>query len=238
VRKKSKRPKFKNPYKTENELCNVLIDYARLNGWKVYPETSGFDILLVKDIQMGIQAKLKANIDVLAQVVKYDNASPHLKAILVPIASKEFREIANALKIFVIEAATLSWNFNTWKEVWTKEIKISLDSYNKKYLIMPKEECWIPDIEINVAAGIKSPKTITPWKIKAVLLCIKLRQFGFITSKDFKDEGLSMTIWKRKKWIIDSGSKNGNLIKYIVNTKVELPDQKYPEIVLAIQNSK
>jgi hypothetical protein len=246
-RYKNNQPKFINPYKLESELCDVLIEYARKNGWKVYCETSGYDLLLVRDIQIGVQAKLKANIDVLAQVIdgiqsynthhKNINPSPHLRAVLVPHASIEFYKVASALGIFVIEGATLEWNYKTIENYWNKKIDTDLDGYNKNYLIMPKYNCWIPEVEINIPAGVKSPKIITEWKVKAVKLCILLEERGYLTSQDFKDMKVSMGLWV-KKWLLNTKEKNGKLFKYVRNARATLPDQLYPEIVEAIKNSK
>lgn len=229
---KRKKPRFKNPYGLENELCDVLIKHARSNGWKVYPETSGWDLVLVKDIQMGIQAKLKDNVDVLSQALA---DGPHVKAVLVPRASLEFRTVANALGIFIIEGLVRVKD-TLGGEYWTKEIKTNLEEYNKKHLNNPKNLCWIPEMEINVPAGVKSPKSITKWKVKAIKMCFKLNKKGYLTSKDFQEAKLSITLWK-KKWLVDSGKKDGKLTKYVKNPNATLPDQLYPEITEAFSRN-
>ena len=241
MRQKNKKPKFKNPYKSENDLCNVLIEYAKDDGWKTYPETSRWDILLVKNgIQIGVQAKLKDNIEVLAQAIyEEDGFSPDIRAVLVPHASKYFKKVADGLRVFVIEGARLDWNFNITRSAegnWVKEIITDLNRYNKKYLRESKNKCWVPEVEINTPAGIKSPKLITPWKIKAVKLCLKLNEVGFLTSKDFAEEKISITLWK-KKWLIVNG-KIGKSNKYIKKVGAILPDETYPEIVEAIKRNK
>lgn len=226
---KRKKPRFKNPYDLESELCDTLAAYARSHGWLVYPETSGWDLLLVKDIQIGIQAKLKDNVDVLSQALP---AGPNVRAVLVPRASKEFRKVANALGIFIIEGLVKKKD-SLGRKYWTREIKNSLDSYTKKHLTYPRNACWVPDVVVNVPAGVKSPRLVTEWKMKAVKLCLKLNECGYVTSKDFKNAGLSMIIWKMK-WLTDSGKKDGKLIKYVKRLKVKLPDELYPEIVEAL----
>lgn len=247
MRRQRNQPKFINPYKSEHELCDVLIQHAKENGWSVYPETSGFDILLVKDIQIGVQAKLKDNLEVLAQSVEYcsfynkhsdfvfTTPEPDLHAVLVPRSSKDFQKVARALGIYVIHGAIPKWDFTTGKCEWIKAIEpyTSLDKYNKKYLTNSKKKCWVPEIQISVPAGVKSPKLVTEWKIKAIRLCIKLKQNGYLTSKDFKDEKVNMTLWVNK-WIINSGEKIGKLVKYIKAPNAKLPDELYPEITNAI----
>lgn len=218
-------------------MCNTFIAYAKKDGWKVFPETSGWDLLLVKDIQIGIQAKLKDNIEVLAQTIPspYDKIGPNIRAILVPHASKEFRAVANALNIFVIEGSICSTDVLR-RKYWRKEIKTDINKYNKKYITHPAKLCWVPDIEIDVPAGVKSPKSITEWKIKAIKLCFELNKKGYLTSKDFQKYKLSITIWKIK-WLIDSGKKDGKLIKYVKNPNATLPDELYPEITAAISRN-
>jgi len=190
----------------------------------------------VKDIQIGVQAKLKDNLEVLAQTISFYGPAPDLRAVLVPRASKEFLTVARALKIFVIIGASLEWNYITAKGRWVKEIETDLDKYNKKYLTNSEKKCWVPEVEINVPAGVKSPKVITEWKIKAVKLCIKLNQRGYLTAKDFKEAKVSMVIWKIK-WLISNGKKDGKLTRYVKNPNATRPDELYPEIVEAIQGS-
>ncbi len=239
-----KLPKFKNPYKLESELCETLIKYAKSHGWKVYPETSGWDILLVKDIQIGIQAKLKDNIKVLSQTVDYVNPkfkakypSPHIKAVLVPRASQDFKRVAFALGIFIIEGVNVE--YLDFKFQWTKQIKTNFNNYSRDahYFTEPAKLCWVPEIEPNMIAGTKSPKLITPWKIQAVKMCLLLNNKGFLTSEDFKKENMSMTIWQQNNWIINSKEKEGRLTKYVKNTNLDLPDTLYPEITESIKKS-
>lgn len=182
---------------------------------------------------MGVQAKLKDNVEVLAQALAM---GPNVKAVLVPMASKKFRKVANALGIYIIEGLIRKKDA-LGRKYWAREIKTDLDKYSKKHLNYPKNLCWVPDVEINVPAGVKSPRLITEWKIKAIKLCFKLNEKGYVTSKDFKDAKLSMTIWKIK-WLVDSGKKEGKLVKYTRNTGAKLPDELYPEIVEALRTKK
>jgi len=53
---------------TEADLCTQFI--AAATGWTAYPETRGWDMLLTRrGIQVGVQAKLQANEDVLLQAM-------------------------------------------------------------------------------------------------------------------------------------------------------------------------
>lgn len=240
---RKKHKKFKSPYTSENELCNALIEYARSNEWKAYPETSNWDILLEKNNkQIGVQAKLKDNINVLYQAVSHrnHNAEPDIIAVLVPNASFEFIIVAKELKIYVIEASNQQWNnypYGKCKTETIKKINISLDNIPEVFCRNPKHKCWAPEVEINVPAGVKSPREITPWKIKAVKMCIKLNEKGYLTSQDFKDAKLSMTLWVREKWLLNTGEKDGKLAKYVKNTNSILPSESYPEVAEALQKN-
>nr|WP_139181169.1 hypothetical protein [Pseudomonas aeruginosa] len=55
---------------SEAELCAAFIDeFNRVPGWTCYPETAGFDILVVhaEGRQIGVEAKLQLNAKVAAQ---------------------------------------------------------------------------------------------------------------------------------------------------------------------------
>jgi hypothetical protein len=231
-----KKASFKNPYTSENDLCNTFIEYAKNNGYKIYCETSGFDILVVKDdFQIGIQAKMRGNIEVLAQIVDWpqDSIGPNIRAVLIPHSTPEFKRICVALGIYIIEATRKRSRFFNLPEVWIKEIQPLPNQYDALYLRQMKR-CWVPDINIEVPAGVKSPKLITPWKIKAVKLCMLLDEKGYLTSQDFKNVRVNMTLWK-KKWLTDSKQKEGKLTKYIKKVGAKLPDETYPDILEAIK---
>ena len=78
------------PFATEGALCEAFAEWARAEGFTVYPETAGWDMLLVAadGHQLGIEAKLSLNLKVLAQALKGCTYSaergPDYRAILVP----------------------------------------------------------------------------------------------------------------------------------------------------------
>lgn len=52
------------PIGKESELCDLYIrDFNNVSGWTCYPETAGFDILVVHQDgrQIGVEAKLSLN---------------------------------------------------------------------------------------------------------------------------------------------------------------------------------
>lgn len=84
-------------FPTEAALCEAFIrDVQAIRGWIVYPETAGFDILLVREDtghQLGIEAKLRLNEKVIDQILPSDwsnlcnDEGPDWRAVLVPEGS-------------------------------------------------------------------------------------------------------------------------------------------------------
>ena len=84
------------PFPTEAALCAQFIELIDKRIWTPYAETQGWDILLVRRVdgfQIGIQAKLSLNIDVIAQAIESSGhwsataAGPDCRAVLVPEAA-------------------------------------------------------------------------------------------------------------------------------------------------------
>jgi hypothetical protein len=61
-------------FATEADLCAAFVtDIQKVKGWKIYPETAGFDLLLVREedgAQLAIEAKLALNTKVLEQALE------------------------------------------------------------------------------------------------------------------------------------------------------------------------
>lgn len=104
---------IKSVFENEAALCAAFIA-ALPEGWTAYPETAGFDILLVRadGAQIGVEAKMTLNAKVLLQSVdgmysqwESEKAGPDWRAALVPYgtAGAEMQRIARHLGITVIE---------------------------------------------------------------------------------------------------------------------------------------
>lgn len=60
------------PFPTEAALCAAFIAAIDKRAWTPYAETAGWDILLVRKVdgfQIGVQAKLVFNLDVVNQAI-------------------------------------------------------------------------------------------------------------------------------------------------------------------------
>lgn len=205
----------------EAELCEALMKRARKEGWLVYPETADFDILLVATAKtkavresrhylgtinagdmIGVEAKLSANVHVLAQAIDRGFASrtatgPDFRVALVKKAPRAFRDVARALGVGV-------WTLKTCDD-WR-----TLHPGSKRW--EPKRRPTLPEIIPSGPAGMPAPRRLTPWRIKALKLCLRLELIGFITSADFRELRLDRRIWV-ERWLQPDG-KVGRLTRY------------------------
>lgn len=215
-----------------------FAEAAAAKGWTVYPETSGCDLLLVATDrvttrgcrpgdQIAVQAKLRANVEVLAQALPDLRASsgPAFTAVLVPKCTREFRAVARRLGVLVISAAKLRGG------------PITFDWVNDTTRLEYSVPLWTPDVEVWTDPGVAAPKSITPWKMAALRLCVVAMNQGYLLASDFKSARVSMTVWRRKKWIHDSGLRIGKQARYVLVDEKSPPHVLYPEVFASIRNS-
>lgn len=191
----------------------------------MHPETSGWDLLLARgDLQVGIQAKLRPNLAVLAQALpctrSFDDAGPgpDVRAVLVPEASGPFRRIARELRITVFDM--LGQDFEhvvAAARLWETT-----------------EHEWMPPAEvIGIGGGRSGPVQITQWKVAALNLCLRLRARGHVTRADFRELKISPTTWLNSRWLrVD---KVGKQWRYTIGDVGPLPDERWPEIAMSLK---
>lgn len=247
-------PKYKNPYASENELCEAFTAFATHRGWRVFPETAGFDLLLVatRDVvlrgvmpgdQIGVEAKLSDNVEVLYQALPRNDTAvgPNFHAVLVPRAKPAFTVLARRLGIVAFEGCGLRWNSERWdRREWTRDVfAFHPLLYQSRHYYT--EACWHPEIDVWVPPGVSGPRRITPWKVAAVKLCLHGKTQGYLTSDDFRTFGISMSRWVRGAWVVATGEKRGRRNLYVVNesnTKDPPPHLRWPEIADALRHAK
>lgn len=200
-------PKEKT-FATEAALCAAFIE-SLPDKWIAYAETAGWDILLVRKadgFQIGVQAKLRLNTDVINQALdrygiwSVEHAGPDCRALLVP-SSSGFARICEYLALVVITphhqlARSTRWrfdpslpdappatDFNHWPE-WAPARRHDLPEY-------------VPD----VAAGSKAPVQLTDWKIKAIKLAVLMERNGAVQRADFKHLHLDHRRWVEGRWL-------------------------------------
>lgn len=237
----------KSKFKTESEMCAAFQRQMKACGWRVFPETSGFDILLVagstarwgatwkkqlveEGLQIGVEAKLRPNIKVLYQSLPMRHGArsgPDFHMVLTPTHSSEFVAVAGRLGILVASI--------------TPEIRFKGDNDLRMPPLFPfarclySEPCWVPGVEVEMSAGAASPRTISPWKLKAVRFCIEAEKRDFVTASDFAEAGLSASTFVRQRWFVVCG-KIGRYNRYQLNRDAaDAPHRRFPEVAAAIR---
>lgn len=221
---------MKSKFSSEIEVCAQFI--AKLpEGWIAYPETEGWDILLVRDAdgtQIGIEAKLTLNAKVLLQAIegvysRYFNnrGEPDFRAVLVPsgTAGHELSILAKRLGVTVIEI--MSNEANEYAAT-AEGLRYGLRNYRSNVAFfspdLPRmdnhwttEDHWIdrvpykrhklPEYVPDVKAGASGPSSLSPWKIKAIKIAITLEKRGYVTIADFKHLDIQRQRWLDMGWI-------------------------------------
>ncbi len=172
-------------FKTEADLCRAFIEQAGAEGWTAYPETAGFDALLVNAAgeQIGVQAKLRFNLKVLWQITdvpEHDKTcDPDYRAVLVPSMDYASRRLCGLLGVALLvpdkdrpvadAVAGLGWN--------------------------PYRRHTLPEFLPDVRAGASAPVQLTHWKIDALKVIAAAEVRGFVTRADFKRVGIDSRRW-------------------------------------------
>jgi hypothetical protein len=230
ARERARRAEATASFRTEGALCDAFAAQARCEGYAVHAECSGWDLLLVcrsSGTQVGVQAKLRATIDVLAQALGYGQSGegPDHHAVLVPVAMHGFEKVARALRLLVFDAKALRGDGGI-REAAARAVYWEHAT-----------RAWTPPVEVvGFGGGRPGPKQLTPWKIGACRLCALLRRRGHLTREDFRGERISVG-W----WIDAAGTRSpvlraervGRGWRY-VRTGAPLPDERWPEVVNAL----
>jgi hypothetical protein len=215
-----KRLKFTKSYKLESELCDDFRAWLLANHpeWTIYPETGEWDMLCVHQTtgdQVGIQAKLKANCCVLRQAVdgmtgidyggdrKMKLAGPHYRCVLVPSFDDDFMKVCRILRVVAFKAsADQKFDHTTRDYVTTHgfETKWQPSPFEKregwransseKYRIDTQKPVKLPEYVPDVAAGVKCPTQLTPWKIGMLRVIAIIEIRGHVTNKQAKEHGI------------------------------------------------
>ncbi len=228
-------------FKTEAELCEALSTAARALGFKVFSETAGFDLLLVSESakgfdagdQIGVEAKLRANWQVLYQALPRPLGihHPDFYCVLVPTCDRDYCELAGRLEISVIVGHEL---------VGSDLHMFPFDMHRRRrwYRQRAKGTCWVPDVEVvGMAAGTKSPLQITQWKMNAIKVCMRGVHNGFLTKKDFEECHVSMPRFLEMGWIkgydmVREGKKR--VKRYVLVDEAMPPHLKFAQITDAL----
>lgn len=200
--------KAEKAFVSEAAMCKRFLS-ALPDEWVSYPETAGWDILLVRKLdgfQLGIQAKLKLNAHVISQsleeygVWSVDRPGPDCRAVLVPWDQMGFDLICNYIGLAVIrvkpEEKPSGWGYVN-KTVFSPELPGDghRDNRNPWHEWAPMSRHRLPDYVPDVVAGAPSPLQLTTWKIAALKLTVLLEKQGYLLRSDFKHIGIDHRRW-------------------------------------------
>lgn len=195
-------------FKTEAELCSYFIEAVE-KEWTAYPETAGWDILLVRKddgFQIGIEAKLRLNAKVLTQTLEeihwdWIEDGPDCRAVLVPYdCGGDFGLIAEHLAITIIRARRDTWRGSKFVPALPKAKE---DHYRNRHWfeMLPTRRHTLPDYIPDVAAGASAPLKLTDWKVRAIKIAVLLDR-GPIQRADFKALKIDIRRWIDNGWIV------------------------------------
>ena len=203
----------------------------------VYPEVGRWDLVLTKGAdQVGVQAKLVANIKVLAQAVAASGRQgPDFRAVLVPRASSDFMTVCRKLGVGV---------FTAQYERRSRWVELATGFYLavKAAPCAPAQRLWLPPVVAALPAGGPAPKQLTVWRVKALQVCRLLRARGWVTSRDFKNAKISPQTWVTSRWLVATKARvrvdpkghevatGGTLLTKYVAGPSGLPDFGWEEV--------
>ena len=225
-------------FETEAALCAAFLRQLP-DEWIVYPETAGWDILLVHRVggwQVGIEAKQSLNTKVLCQAIeglRHGSPGPDFRAVLVGRVVAETEILARAMGITVIVPRPAS----NWR--WAKAAAYSFEQSGPPLITfapdLPKAEMpdhggyrswfnspdWhdqapparhkLPEYVPEVAAGVPAPMVLSHWKITAMKVCVWVERNGSITRAVFRDLRIDPGRWMNGHWL-KAGDERGQWV--------------------------
>lgn len=198
-------------FKTEADLCAAFIAWAKPQGVECYAEWWGWDILVVypDGMQLGIQAKLRLNAEVLIQAAPDffdyipDQQGPDYRAVLVPDASRPFAKIADRLGVVTFTAHERGYPTSRIEFAPTLDGRSFSGHYYGEPWVdwCPGKRHDLPPVQTDAIAGSPCPVTLTHWKIGAIAVLAELAVKGAITTKRMREIGVNPSRWLSACWL-------------------------------------
>lgn len=225
-------------FKSEVELCAAFCDWARAQRFTPYPETDGWDIVLVAPdgTQIGVQAKMKFNMAVLQQTIDgqysvWHSSGPDYRAILLPEGSGG-ESICDALGITVFRYRVASAGYG--RDEFYPDLKIDRHFRSWHYW-NPEKRIALPEYVPDVPAGASGPVQLTRWKIAALKVVAVLEIRGYVTRQDFSLYGIDHRRWiGPNDWLIP-GAVPG---QYVAGSDLNFAAQHpvvYPQVLADVR---
>lgn len=161
-----------------------------------------------KTDQIGVQAKLHGNVDVLYQCTQDMKKGPAWRLILVPRAMPEFVGLADHLGFMVAaqEDRIEFGGFARGRVKW-QAVDGGFRIHNQPKQQPISKQLDLPPVVTDLVAGGPSPSALTPWRVKALRLCRLLRERGHLTKADFKAAGVDTRVWLDRGWLTPNGER-------------------------------
>lgn len=204
------KPTTTNSFATEADLCRTFTDWvARVYPEiRVYAEWVGWDLLLVypDGRQLGIQAKLRLNADVVLQAApgpygfELDRPGPDFRGVLVPQQRQAMVSIASMLGLVTL--------WHSYEGRFHPRLVPDDDWLDWN----PRERHGLPPVPTDAIAGSPCPVTLTPWKLAALDVLAELEVRGPITTKRMRALGVNPARWLTACWLLPA-EKRGDWVR-------------------------
>jgi hypothetical protein len=228
---KLKRSNFK--FSSEEALCDSFLETVP-DTWEVYPETGGYDIVLVhkeSGFQIAIEAKLRLNPKVLRQILPTSHMSadigPDLRAVLVGEASEDMEFLARHTGVTVLrmhKSDPKAYSRLAGGNIgggWQSFPKLPVAKGGGRYVSVTEASEWfdlspmnriaLPEYVPQVKAGRPSPIVLSDWKISSMKMIYWLDLHGSVTRRHFRNLRLNATFWMDHKHL-KQGSNRGEWV--------------------------
>lgn len=187
-------------FATEADLCVAFIAWAKVRGYICYPETSGWDILMVdaEGRQTGVEAKLDLNLKVISQAMKEswyrEGPGPDHRAVLVPETREGVEPILATcgIHLYVPQSCAYTTDAGMYGLKWKFDAQ-----YHEPAMFdwNPSVRCAIPEFMPDVPCGVPSPRTLSPWKVGALRVLALLELKGWVNRDDIRASGNDPRRW-------------------------------------------
>lgn len=243
---KTKEPKWES----EAAMLAVFVEAAKSQGWRCYPETCGHDLILVAgpDVDprckaepgdvVAVEGKLSLSMTVLRQALPpWRNAyaagterkSADFYAVVVPhgCGGGDPGVVAMALCIHV-------WEVRPARVVYDRPYpaEVGLLHLCDDYRCVGAPALEVHGLDVDMPAGLPSPRGITPWKINAVRLCL-LGSTRSLTHDDFRHTLVRPRSFIDHGWMQVVSGVGKTAVFELVDAPTR-PDRVYPELVAAL----
>jgi len=239
----------------EADLCQAFIEFAGRHGWTAYPEQGGWDILLVRaDVQVGVQAKLVADLHVLEQVLpeqanyRVTEVGPTYRAILVGRfagrtlkavnrTTNAFYKVCEHLGVIVLQPPVVT--SGTWLRAGYHSNRCVVRKGKRRvhtsiYRWKPGESVWVPPFVPDLPAGVPCPQTVSAWNVAAVRLEMMVSEQGAV----YLDDARAVTAEVSGRWnpatLLNRffkcdrrGRRRGRQLPWVVRVS---PSKAYPKV--------